>query len=77
MEVREELPTAYQEPTTEELPPLPEELRQLSFRAFLERNDRRLEEHRVEFLAEQAEAHQEQKPWAALTTSSTPASGWT
>lgn len=58
MDVREERTTAYQEPTTEELPPLAEELRQMSLRAFMERSNREYERDRAQYLAEQAEARE-------------------
>jgi hypothetical protein len=58
MDVREERATAYEEPTTEELPPLAEELRHMSFRAFMERSNREYERDRAQYLAEQAEEHE-------------------
>jgi hypothetical protein len=57
----EERATADDEPTAEERPPIAEELRQMSFRAFIERSNRQFEADRAEYLAEEAVAHEDQK----------------
>jgi hypothetical protein len=61
MDIREKRANAYEEPTTEELPPLAEELRHRSFREFMERSNRQFEEDRAAYLAEQADAHEERR----------------
>lgn len=61
MDIQDERATAYEELTTEELPPLAEELQHMSFREFMERSNCQFEEDRAEYLADRAEAREEQK----------------